>query len=189
MTILDELEQRLSKEAKKDRPTRWTVKVRDFMCQNFYRYPHLWRRDDHLCEGQPELRAGARPGAAKLCALAWTRSCRRRSPLPAWLSPPKRTPRKRARKWGANTLCPMRCTAAEGYVSANLARKVTGFSEEDLALLWQAILNMFENDRSAARGKDGRAQAYRLPPRFRARLRARAQAVRAGACAPRGKMC
>ena len=42
---------------------------------------------------------------------------------------------------------------AEGYVSANLARKTTGFSEDDLQLLWQAILNMFENDHSAARGK------------------------------------
>ena len=30
---------------------------------------------------------------------------------------------------------------------------LTGFSEEDLNLLWQAILNMFELDRSAARGK------------------------------------
>ena len=41
---------------------------------------------------------------------------------------------------------------AEGFVSANLARKTTGFDEDDLALLWKAILNMFENDRSAARG-------------------------------------
>ena len=32
-------------------------------------------------------------------------------------------------------------------------RSVTGFSEEDLQLLWQAILNMFEDDHSAARGK------------------------------------
>ena len=40
-----------------------------------------------------------------------------------------------------------------GYISANLARKTTGFSEEDLSLLWEAILNMFENDHSAARGK------------------------------------
>ena len=30
---------------------------------------------------------------------------------------------------------------------------MTGFSEEDLELLWKAILNMFENDRAAARGK------------------------------------
>ena len=42
---------------------------------------------------------------------------------------------------------------AEGYVSAMLAQKVTGFSEDDLELLWTAIRNMFENDHSAARGK------------------------------------
>lgn len=41
----------------------------------------------------------------------------------------------------------------EGYISANLARKVTGFSEDDLELLWNAILNMFEFDHAAARGK------------------------------------
>ena len=39
-----------------------------------------------------------------------------------------------------------------GYISANLARKNTGFSEEDLALLWKSIINMFEYDRAAARG-------------------------------------
>jgi CRISPR-associated protein Csd2 len=39
----------------------------------------------------------------------------------------------------------------EGFVSASLAEK-TGFSEEDLELLWEALLNMFETDRSAARG-------------------------------------
>lgn len=38
-----------------------------------------------------------------------------------------------------------------GFVSANLAVQ-TGFTEADLALLWDAILSMFEHDRSAARG-------------------------------------
>ncbi len=42
---------------------------------------------------------------------------------------------------------------AEGYVSALLAQKTTGFSEEDLEVLWESIINMFENDHSAARGK------------------------------------
>lgn len=42
---------------------------------------------------------------------------------------------------------------AEGYISAALAQKSTGLSEEDVELLWDAILNMFENDHSAARGK------------------------------------
>ena len=39
-----------------------------------------------------------------------------------------------------------------GYISAKLAQNVTGFCDEDLDVLWQAILNMFEFDRSAARG-------------------------------------
>lgn len=54
---------------------------------------------------------------------------------------------------GRKYIVPYALYRCEGYVSANLARKTTGFSEEDLDLLWQAILNMFENDRSAARGK------------------------------------
>lgn len=54
---------------------------------------------------------------------------------------------------GRKNIIPYALYRAEGFISANLARKVTGFSEEDLAFLWEAILNMFEHDRSAARGK------------------------------------
>ncbi len=54
---------------------------------------------------------------------------------------------------GRKNIVPYALYRAEGYISANLARKVTGFSEEDLELLWKAIINMFENDHSAARGK------------------------------------
>lgn len=54
---------------------------------------------------------------------------------------------------GRKSIVPYGLYRVEGYVSANLARKVTGFSEEDLELLWEAIINMFENDHSAARGK------------------------------------
>lgn len=53
---------------------------------------------------------------------------------------------------GRKFIVPYALYKVEGYVSANLARKTTGFSEEDLALLWEAILRMFELDRSAARG-------------------------------------
>ena len=60
---------------------------------------------------------------------------------------------KKGTEMGRKYIVPYGLYRAEGYVSANLARKVTGFSEEDLQLLWQAILNMFENDHSAARGK------------------------------------
>ncbi|MBQ6432007.1 MAG: type I-C CRISPR-associated protein Cas7/Csd2 [Oscillospiraceae bacterium] len=54
---------------------------------------------------------------------------------------------------GRKYIVPYGLYRCEGYVSANLARKTTGFSEEDLELLWDAILNMFECDHSAARGK------------------------------------
>ena len=54
---------------------------------------------------------------------------------------------------GRKNIVPYALYRAEGYISANLARKVTGFSEEDLDLLWEAIINMFEIDHSAARGK------------------------------------
>lgn len=54
---------------------------------------------------------------------------------------------------GKKSIVPYGLYRAEGFVSANLARKVTGFSGDDLNLLWEAIMNMFEHDHSAARGK------------------------------------
>ena len=60
---------------------------------------------------------------------------------------------KKGIEMGRKYIVPYALYRAEGYVSANLARKTTGFSEDDLQLLWEAILNMFENDHSAARGK------------------------------------
>ena len=60
---------------------------------------------------------------------------------------------KKGTEMGRKHIVPYALYRCEGYVSANLARKTTGFSEDDLALLWQAILNMFEVDHSAARGK------------------------------------
>ncbi len=59
---------------------------------------------------------------------------------------------KKDTEMGRKHIVPYGLYRVEGFVSANLARKTTGFTEEDLELLWQAILNMFENDRSAARG-------------------------------------
>lgn len=53
---------------------------------------------------------------------------------------------------GRKYIIPYALYRCEGFVSANLARRVTGFSEEDLEVFWEAITNMFELDRSAARG-------------------------------------
>lgn len=60
---------------------------------------------------------------------------------------------RKGTEMGRKYIIPYGLYRCEGYVSANLARKVTGFSEDDLNLLWEGILNMFEHDHSAARGK------------------------------------
>jgi CRISPR-associated protein Csd2 len=53
---------------------------------------------------------------------------------------------------GRKHIVPYALYRQEGFISANLAQKITGFSDGDLELLWESILNMFEFDRSAARG-------------------------------------
>ena len=52
---------------------------------------------------------------------------------------------------GRKATVPYGLYVCHGFVSANLAKQ-TGFSEEDLALFWDALKNMFDIDRSAARG-------------------------------------
>jgi CRISPR-associated protein Csd2 len=60
---------------------------------------------------------------------------------------------KKGTEMGHKYIIPYALYRAEGFISANLAQKSTGFSEDDLKLLWEAIINMFEHDHSAARGK------------------------------------
>lgn len=60
---------------------------------------------------------------------------------------------KKGTEIGRKYILPYGLYRCHGYISANLARKTTGFTEDDLSLLWQAIINMFEADHSAARGE------------------------------------
>lgn len=59
---------------------------------------------------------------------------------------------EKERTMGRKHIVPYGLYRAHGYISAKLAER-TGFSEEDLALFWRALTNMFEHDRSAARGE------------------------------------
>lgn len=52
---------------------------------------------------------------------------------------------------GRKATIPYGLYVCHGFISANLARQ-TGFSEEDLQIFWEALKNMFDMDRSAARG-------------------------------------
>lgn len=58
---------------------------------------------------------------------------------------------EKERTMGRKQYIPYGLYRLEGFVSASLAEK-TGFSQEDLDLFFSALMNMFENDRSAARG-------------------------------------
>lgn len=55
------------------------------------------------------------------------------------------------RTMGRKATIPYGLYVCHGFISANLAKQ-TGFSEEDLSLFWDALKNMFDIDRSAARG-------------------------------------
>ncbi|MDR2787828.1 MAG: type I-C CRISPR-associated protein Cas7/Csd2 [Candidatus Accumulibacter sp.] len=56
------------------------------------------------------------------------------------------------RTMGRKHILPYGLYRAHGFISAKLSER-TGFSDDDLQLLWQALINMFEHDRSAARGE------------------------------------
>jgi CRISPR-associated protein Csd2 len=58
---------------------------------------------------------------------------------------------EKERTMGRKHIVPYGLYVSHGFISAPLAEK-TDFSEEDLSLFWDALVNMFEHDRSAARG-------------------------------------
>jgi len=60
-------------------------------------------------------------------------------------------PEDELRTMGRKQLIPYGLYIGKGFISAHLAEK-TGFTEEDLALFWEALLNMYEHDRSASKG-------------------------------------
>ena len=127
-------------------------KLRDFMCSNFYDIRTFGAVMTTFVKGA--LNCGQVRGPVQ---LNFARSIDPIVPQEVTITRVAITTEadaeKKGTEMGRKHIVPYALYRAEGYVSANLARKVTGFSEDDLQLLWQAILNMFENDHSAARGK------------------------------------
>ena len=138
------------KEAKKD-DEKLDKKLRDFMCSNFYDIRTFGAVMTTFVKGA--LNCGQVRGPVQ---LGFARSIDPILPQEVTITRVAITTEadaeKKGTEMGRKYIVPYGLYRAEGYISANLARKTTGFSEDDLALLWQAILNMFELDRSAARG-------------------------------------
>ncbi len=63
----------------------------------------------------------------------------------------KESDKEKERTMGRKATVPYGLYVAYGFVNVNLANQ-TGFNDSDLRLLWDALINMFDNDRSAARG-------------------------------------
>ncbi len=63
----------------------------------------------------------------------------------------KESDKEKERTMGRKATIPYGLYVVHGFVNANLANQ-TGFNKDDLQLLWDALINMFDNDRSAARG-------------------------------------
>lgn len=68
-------------------------------------------------------------------------------------------PEDKLRTMGRKQFIPYGLYAMKGFVSAHLAEG-TGFTEDDLALLWQALANMYDHDRSASKGFIARRGLY-----------------------------
>lgn len=139
------------KEAKKTKEN-LDLLLRDFMCSNFYDIRTFGAVMTTFVKGA--LNCGQVRGPVQ---LGFAKSVDPILPQEVTITRVAITTESDAEKKGTEMgrkyIVPYGLYRAEGYISANLARKTTGFSEEDLNLLWQAILNMFELDRSAARGK------------------------------------
>lgn len=134
-------EQKLSKDNKPE-----TVrKARSWMCENFY---------DIRMFGAV-LSTGDNAGQVRgPIQLTFARSISRVLPLDLSITRMAVTDEKDASKertMGRKTLIPYGLYRAQGFFNAHQA-KDTGVSGEDLALFWQALRQMWDFDRSAARG-------------------------------------
>jgi CRISPR-associated protein Csd2 len=139
------------KSMKKDNPE-LDVKIKDFMCQNFYDIRTFGAVMTTFVKAN--LNCGQVRGPVQ---LGFAKSVDPVLPQEITITrvaiTTENDAERKGTEMGRKYIIPYGLYRMEGYVSANLARKVTGFSDDDLELLWQAILNMFENDHSAARGK------------------------------------
>ena len=121
------------------------LKVTRFMCDNFF---------DIRAFGAvmtTDVNCGQVRGPIQLC---FAESVDPVLPLEMSITRMAVTNEKDAEKektMGRKQYVPYGLYRAEGFISAALAEK-TGFSQEDLDLFFEALMNMFENDRSAARG-------------------------------------
>ena len=120
-------------------------KIRDFMCENFYDISTFVKAALNCGQVRGPVQLGFARSIDPIISQEVT--------ITRVAITTEKDAENKSTEMGRKNIVPYALYRAEGYISANLARKVTGFSEEDLELLWESIINMFEIDHSAARGK------------------------------------
>lgn len=146
------VDEKTIKEVKK-KDDRLDEKLRDYMCREFYDIRTFGAVMTTFVKNN--LNCGQVRGPVQ---LGFARSVDPIVPQEVTIARVTQATEKDLAEKGPHTLgnkyiVPYALYRCEGYVSANLARKTAGFSQEDLELLWEAIVNLFEHDHSAARGK------------------------------------
>lgn len=139
------------KKAKKDDPE-LDMKIRDFMCKNFFDIRTFGAVMTTFVKASlncGQVRGPVQLGFARSVDPIFSQEVT----ITRCAITTEADAEKNSNTMGNKFIVPYGLYVAEGYVSANLARKSTGFTESDLELLWDAIVNMFEHDHSAARGK------------------------------------
>lgn len=146
-----DIDEKNIKDKKKSDPN-LDEKVRDWMCKNFFDIRTFGAVMTTFMKAS--LNCGQLRGPVQ---LGFARSVEPVVPQEVTITRVAITTEKDAEakstEMGRKYILPYGLYRCEGYISANLARKSTGFTEDDLSLLWQAIVNMFEHDHAAARGK------------------------------------
>jgi CRISPR-associated protein Csd2 len=138
--------QSLSDEEKKDKQTAAELGKR-FMCKNYYdvrTFGAVMATKENNCgqvRGPVQFNFGRSVDPIVPLELTVTR-----------VAVETEAEKEKERMMGRKHIVPYALYRTEGYVSAHLAEQ-TGFSQDDLELLWNALRQMFEQDHSAARGK------------------------------------
>ena len=137
----------------KEKDPKLDVKIRDFMCENFFDIRTFGAVMTTFVKAN--LNCGQVCGPVQLC---FAKSIDPITPQEVSItritvaSEKDKTEGKNT-TMGNKFIVPYALYRCEGFISANLAQKTTGFTEDDLKILWEAVMNMFELDRSATRGK------------------------------------
>lgn len=125
------------------------IKARDYMCRNYYdvrTFGAVMSTGDDPCgivRGPVQINFARSLSPINIQDVTITRQAR---------TTEDRQAKSGETEMGRKSVIPYALYRAEGYISAALAQK-TDLSDKDVDILWEAILNMFEHDHSAARGK------------------------------------